>query len=68
MNRALTLREVADRLHMSYEWARHLMAAGTFPIPALRRNGARGHWRFSEAAVERYLASDTSDAQNGAVA
>lgn len=65
--RAVGLPEAARRLGYSYTWARHLMAEGTFPVPALPRVGKRGWHRFSTRDIDRYLESAaTQDAEQGA--
>lgn len=64
--RAVGLPEAAKRIGYSYSHARHLIAEGTFPVPALPRHGRAWH-RFSEVAIDRYLDSaSTADAQRGA--
>ena len=64
--KAIGLPEVCERLGISYSHARHLIAEGRFPVPELKRISARAWHRFSEADVERYLASATADAERGA--
>lgn len=60
---AVSLREAARRLGFAYITARQKMVAGTFPIPALPRQG-REPWRFSERDIDRYLDSAaTADAR-----
>lgn len=64
--KAISLRQAAERVGYSYGHARRLIAEGTFPIPALKRLGARGWHKFSEQDVDRYLAtSATADAEKG---
>lgn len=52
MTDVLTPTDVADRLGMARETVYRLLARGEFPIPALRIGG---RWKFSRAAVDRYL-------------
>lgn len=58
--RAVGLPEAAKRLGVSYSHARHLIAEGTFPVPALPRQGRAWH-RFSEIDINRYLADASPD-------
>lgn len=63
--RAVGLPEAAKRVGISYSHARHLIAEGTFPVPALPRRGRSWH-KFSEQDIDRYLSSATDDAQRSA--
>lgn len=58
--RAISLKDAAARLGMSYGTARNRMAAGTFPIPHLPRIG-RSWIKFSERDLDRYLDSAATD-------
>ena len=64
-DRAISLKEAARRIGLSYSHARHKVMEGTFPVAALRRQG-RSWWKFSERDIEAYLASATEDAEKGA--
>ena len=51
----LTLPELLAVLKMSRETAKRRFRAGTFPIPALPREG-QSRYRFAALQVDRYLA------------
>lgn len=54
---AVSLKEAARRLGMSYSTAKKKAMDGKFPIPALPRRKDTEHWRFSEVEIDRYLGS-----------
>jgi hypothetical protein len=61
-NCAVGLKDCARRIGMSHDHARKLVANGTFPIPELkRRPGTKSHHQYSDAAIEKYLQSDTEE-------
>jgi predicted DNA-binding transcriptional regulator AlpA len=51
----LTLEELLGVLKMSRTTAKRRMAAGSFPIPALPRQGQE-RYRFAAIQIDRYLA------------
>ena len=51
----LTLEELLTVLKMSRTTAKRRMQAGTFPIPALPRDG-QSRYRFAALQIDRYLA------------
>lgn len=64
--KAVSLREAAGRVGMSYRTARRKVAEGTFPVPELPRSGRDWH-RYSEADIDRYLnTAATEDARKSA--
>ena len=52
---AVSLREAARRIGVSYGYARKLVMVGKFPIPHLPRLGPLGHFRFSPSVLNDYL-------------
>ena len=52
--KAVSLREAAARIGLSYQTGRRRVAEGTFPIPELPRTGRSWH-RYSERDIDRYL-------------
>lgn len=59
--RAVSLREAAYLVGMSYRSARRKVAEGTFPVPELPRVQPRDWHRYSTSDIDIYLASAATD-------
>ena len=55
----LTVEEVAAELRVHVETVRRLLA--TKRLTGARGEGTRSHWRISRAALDRYIAGETTD-------
>ena len=63
-DQAVSLREAARRIGISYGYARRLVMEVRFPVPHLPRLGPLGHFRFSPTEIASYLGdASTADAR-----